>query len=233
MSEQAAVQALVQSGRMAALGELAAGAAHEINNPLFAILTLVEFLLRNAEPGTKTYDRLQLVQGSARDIQAVVERVHHFARERSSGEPVALEGAAGSAVELVRRASATRTVEVVERYPAEPALVAGDSAQLKCLFVHLLVNALQAMPAGGALTVEVDRVGGDVLARVRDEGPGISAAEAERVFELFYTTRNGSGTGLGLAAARAIAEIHDGTLAVEPGLERGACLVLRLPEAAT
>jgi signal transduction histidine kinase len=231
MNEHAAAQALVQSARMAALGELTAGAAHEINNPLFAIVTLVEFLLRDAEPGTKTFERLQLVQGSAQDIRAVVERVEHFARERGGEEPAALDDAARGAVELVRRASASRSVEVVERYPAEPALVAGDSAQLKCLFVHLLVNALQAMPEGGALTVEVDRTGGEVLARVRDEGPGIPPADAEHVFELFHTTKNGSGTGLGLAAARAVAESHGGTLAVEQIPRRGACLLLRLPEA--
>jgi two-component system sporulation sensor kinase A len=231
MRDDVAARALVESGRMAALGELTAGAAHEINNPLFAILTLVEFLIRDAEPGTKTFERLELVQGSAKDIQAVVERLHHFARERAKDEPVALEDAAHGAVELVRRASATRTVEVVELYPAEPALVAGDSAQLKSLFVHLLVNALQAMPEGGMLTVEVEHAGREVVARVRDEGPGIPSADAERVFELFYTTRNGAGTGLGLAAARATAELHGGTLVAEPGGERGATLVLRLPEA--
>jgi signal transduction histidine kinase len=232
MSDQAVVRAMVEGGRMAALGELTAGAAHEINNPLFAILTLVEFLLRDAEPETKAFERLQLVQGSAKDIQAVVERVHHFARERGGkDEPVALEEAVRGAADLVQRTSATRSVEIVERYPTEPALVAGDSAQLKCLFVHLLMNALQAMPDGGALTVQVEHVGGEILGRVQDEGPGIPAADVERVFDLFFTTRNGSGTGLGLAAARAIAELHGGTLGVEPNDEPGACFVLRLPKA--
>ena len=231
MGDEAAVRALVESGRMAALGELAAGAAHEINNPLFAILTLVEFLLRDAEPGTKTFERLELVQGSAKDIQAVVERLHHFARERGQEQPVALDDVARGAVELVRRASATRSIDVVEHYPPEPALVAGDSAQLKSLFVHLLVNAVQAMPDGGVITVEVERAGREIVARVLDEGPGISSAAAERVFELFFTTRNGGGTGLGLAAARAIAELHGGTLVAAPGGERGAVFVLRLPAA--
>jgi signal transduction histidine kinase len=233
MRDHAGVQALVESGRMAALGELTAGTAHEINNPLFAILTLVDFLLRDTEPGTKAYERLQLVEGSAKDIQAVVESVHHFARERA-GEagPVVLEDAARAAAELVLRASGTRSIEVVEQFVDGPGLVAGDAARLKCLFVHLLANALHAMPKGGVVNIGIEREGGEVVARVHDGGPGIPPADAERVFELFYTTRNGSGvgTGLGLAAARAIAELHGGTLAVDADVDRGACLVLRLPE---
>lgn len=233
MGDHAGVQALVESGRMAALGELTAGTAHEINNPLFAILTLVDFLLRDTEPGTKAFERLQLVEGSAKDIQSVIERVHRFARERGGdAAPVALEDAARAAADLVLRASGTRTVEVAEEFVDGPGLVAGDAARLKCLFVHLLANALQAMPNGGVVTIRIEREGGEVVARVHDEGPGIPPAEAERVFELFYTTRNGpsAGTGLGLAAARAIAELHGGTLAVDADGDHGACFVLRLPE---
>lgn len=246
MSEQAAVRresetilsgdvtaAMVEGGRMAALGELAAGAAHEINNPLFAILTLVSFLIRDAEPGSKELERLQLIEDSAKDIQAVVERVHGFARERrGEGGAVVLETAIHGAVELVRHASASRTVQIVERHTSPPALVCGNAAQLKCLFVHLLVNAVQAMPGGGVVSVLVERRAGEVFAVVCDEGPGISATEAERVFEPFHTTKNGSGTGLGLASARAIAELHDGSLTLDLGVERGARFVLRLPAAA-
>lgn len=246
MSEQAAVRresetilsgdvtaAMVEGGRMAALGELAAGAAHEINNPLFAILTLVSFLIRDAEPGSKELERLQLIEDSAKDIQAVVEQVHGFARERrGEGGAVALETAIHGAVELVRHASASRTVQIVERHTSPPALVCGNAAQLKGLFVHLLVNAVQAMPDGGVVSVLVERRAGEVFAVVCDEGPGISATEAERVFELFHTTKSGSGTGLGLASARAIAELQGGSLTLDPGVERGARFVLRLPAAA-
>jgi signal transduction histidine kinase len=225
--------AMVRGGRLAALGELAAGAAHEINNPLFAILTLVGFLVRDAEPGTKAFERLQLIEGSAKDIQAVVERVHGFARERGgNGSVFALEEVAHDAVELVRYASATRTVQFIEQYSTSTSEVAGDSTQLKGLFVHLLVNALQAMPEGGIVTLEIERDAGEVVTRVRDEGPGIAASETERIFELFHTTKNGAGTGLGLASARAIAGAHGGSLAADLDVPRGACFVLRLPEAA-
>ena len=228
-----ALGAMVESGRMAALGELAAGAAHEINNPLFAILTLVGFLVRDAAPGTKAYERLRLIEGSAEDIKAVVERVHGFARDRGADEAaVVLEEAAQAAVELVRGVSAARTVTFEERYPAAPSVVTGVASRLRALFVHLLTNAVQAMPEGGSVTVEIQRGDGEIVARVRDEGPGIPPEDAELLFEVFQTTRNGKGTGLGLAAARAVAHEHGGSLTVEDHPGPGACLVLRLPERA-
>lgn len=230
--EAARVEALVEAGRLAALGELTAGAAHEINNPLFAILTLVDFLLRDAEPGTKAYERLRLIDGSARDIETVVGRVHRFARAPAGdGGPFPLEDVAAGAVDLVRHASAARNVELVESYPPEPALVAGDPRRLAQVFVDLLLNALQAMPDGGTVTVAVERESEDVVATVADAGPGFPVGEPEALFGLWTTTRAGSGSGLGLPVSRAIAEQHGGTLTAEAASERGARLVLRLPGA--
>ena len=231
-AEAGRVDAIIEAGRLAALGELTAGAAHEINNPLFAILTLVDFLLRDAEPGTKAYERLRLVEGSARDIEAVVGRVHRFARAPAGdGSPFPLEEVAAGAVDLVRHASAARNVELVESYPAVPALVAGDPRRLAQIFANLLLNALQAIPEGGTVTTIVEREGDEIVAIVADDGPGIPAGDAERVFELWTTTRPASGSGLGLTVSRTVAELHGGTLAVDPTAIGGARLVLRLPAA--
>jgi signal transduction histidine kinase len=226
------VEAMVEAGRLAALGELTAGAAHEINNPLFAILTLVDFLLREVEPGTKAHERLRLIEGSARDIEAVVGRVHRFARQRAGdGSPFPLEEVAAAAVDLVRHASAARNVELVESYPAAPGLVAGDPRRLAQIFVDLLLNALQAVPEGGIVTTAVAREGGEIVASVSDDGPGIPSEDVERVFGLWTTTRPTSGSGLGLAVSRTVAELHGGTLTVDPAAASGARLVLRLPAA--
>jgi signal transduction histidine kinase len=230
--EAGRVEAIMEAGRLAALGELTAGAAHEINNPLFAILTLVDFLLREAEPGTKAHERLRLVEGSARDIEAVVGRVHRFARQRAGDEsPFPLQEVAAGAVDLVRHASAARNVELVESYPAVPALVVGDPRRLAQIFVNLLLNALQALPEGGTVTTAVEREGDEIVALVADDGPGIPPGDVERLFELWTTTRAGSGSGLGLAVSRTVAELHGGTLTVHPAAARGARLVLRLPAA--
>jgi signal transduction histidine kinase len=226
------VEAMMEAGRLAALGELTAGAAHEINNPLFAILTLVDFLLREVEPGTKAHERLRLVEGSARDIEAVVGRVHRFVRQRAGdGSPFPLEEVAAGAVDLVRHASAARNVELVESYPAVPGLVAGDPRRLAQIFVNLLLNALQAVPDGGTVTTAVEREGDEIVAFVADDGPGIPPEDVERVFGLWTTTRPVSGSGLGLAVSRTVAELHGGTLTVDPAAARGARLVLRLPAA--
>ncbi|HEX2045495.1 MAG TPA: HAMP domain-containing sensor histidine kinase [Gaiellaceae bacterium] len=230
--EHESLDALVEAARLAALGELTAGAAHEINNPLFAILTLVDFLLRDAEPGTKAHDRLRLIEGSARDIEAVVGRVHRFARERAGdGAPFPLEEAAASAVDLVRHASAARDIEIAESYPPAPALVAGDPRQLKLIVVSLLLSAVHAVPGGGTVLVTVVREGDDVVASVAGGGPVVPAGDDETIFRLWGRSAPGGGAGLGLPVARALAELHGGTLAFDPAVAGEARFVLRLPGA--
>lgn len=214
-NERESLEAAVEAGRLAALGELTPGAAHEINNPLFAILTLVDFLLRDAEPGTKAHERLRLIEASARDIEGVVGRVHRFARERpGDGAPFPLEDAAAAAVDLVRHTSAARDLEIAESYPPAPALVAGDVRQLKQLFVSLLLHAARPVPRGGTITVTVAREDDGVVASVE----GASAGE---------------GADLALSAAYAAAELNGGTLARDTTAPGASRFVLRLPGAET
>jgi two-component system, NtrC family, sensor kinase len=223
------LEGMLQSGRLAVAGELAAGAAHEINNPLFAIITLTGFLLREAEPGSRAEERLTLIEQSANEIKDVVERLHHFLRQRSDWGVVSLDAAAHEAAELVRHTSTARRKEIVEHYPDEPVLVEGSAAELTQAFVNLLTNAMQAAPEDTSVTVRVWRDRAWAVATVSDEGEGIPLEQVTRVFETFYTTKNGSGTGLGLPVSRAIAELHGGSLEADPGVEQGARLVLRLP----
>jgi two-component system NtrC family sensor kinase len=220
---------MVQSGRLAVAGELTAGAAHEINNPLFAIITLTGFLLREAEPGSRAHERLTLIEQSANEIKEVVERLHHFVRGRSDWGAVELDGVAHEAVELVRHTSASRSKEIVERYPEEPVRVEGSEADLKQVFVNLLANAMQATPEDGSVTLDVRREQGWAVVTVQDEGEGIPPEELSRIFDTFYTTKNGSGTGLGLPVSRAVAALHGGSLEADADAGHGACLVLRLP----
>lgn len=221
--------ALLEAGRLATLGELVRDCSHEIANPLFAILALSELLLQEAEPGTKAHERLTLVHDSANGIRAVVDGMHGFARE-GAAEPadVALQDVADAAVALMRRVIAVRDVEIVERYGDRPAVVHGDAARLRLLVVSLLLNAFRGLPRGGTVAVEVFCEDAEAVAAVHDDGAGFGPGEAEAAFELFRTTRGGS--GLGLTVARGIAESHGGTLAVEPSAS-GARVVLRLPEA--
>jgi PAS domain S-box-containing protein len=224
-------QQLVQSGKLAAIGELAAGVAHEINNPLFAILGLTEFLLKEAEPGSKALQRLELIQQTGLEIKEIVRALLDFARENAEERHVVpLEEVVQATVDLVRRTNAHKGVELVDSYDAMGAPVTASPNQLKQIFLNLIANARQAMPNGGTVRVDVRQDGDWVTATVSDDGPGIEAAVLERIFEPFFTTKRATGgTGLGLSVSLGIAEAHGGSLTAssEPG--GGATFTLRLP----
>jgi two-component system NtrC family sensor kinase len=224
-------QQLVQSGKLAAIGELAAGVAHEINNPLFAILGLTEFLLKEAQPGSKALQRLELIQQTGLEIKEIVRALLDFARENAEERHVVpLEEVVQATVDLVRRTNAHKGIELVDLYDASAAPVIASPNQLKQIFLNLIANARQAMPNGGTVKVDVRQDGDWVIASVTDDGPGIEPAILERIFEPFFTTkRQTGGTGLGLSVSLGIAEAHGGSLTASSDPGRGATFTLRLP----
>lgn len=222
---------LLGASKATAVGELAIGLAHELNNPLFAMLGLVEFLLEETEPGTKAHQRLELVQQSGLEIRDLLRLLLDFAREPEDElGTVALGEVARAAVALARCTSPARDIDVVEQLGGGPVLVEGSANRLQQALLHLLTNAYRAVPLGGTVTVSVRLDGSWAVATVDDTGPGIPDELAERVFEPFFSTRRGSGgNGLGLTLARAIARMHGGELIAGRTPGRGARLELRLP----
>jgi two-component system NtrC family sensor kinase len=224
-------QQLVQSGKLAAIGQLAAGVAHEINNPLFAILALTEFMLKDSVPGTKERERLELIQETGLEIKEIVRALLDFARENADERHVVpLEDVIRSTVDLIRRTNAHKGVELVDTYDDSGALVNASANQLKQVFLNLTANARQAMPNGGTIRVDMRRAGNSVIATVSDDGPGIEPEVLDHIFDPFFTTkRDSGGTGLGLPVSLGIAEMHGGSLTAtsEPG--HGATFTLRLP----
>jgi PAS domain S-box-containing protein len=222
---------LVQSGKLAAIGELAAGVAHEVNNPLFAILGLVEFLLKDIESGTKSHERLQLIQSTALEIKEIVRSLLDFARESSDEHMViALDDVIRETVKLVHKTTAGHGVDIVEELDGAPFLVEGSSNQLKQVFLNLIGNARQAMPNGGTIRISLTADAEAVTAVVRDDGPGILPEHLQRIFEPFYTTKRAQGgTGLGLSVSVGIAENHGGSLTAASPPGEGAAFTLRLP----
>ena len=232
MSEKRSLdQQLVQSGKLAAIGELAAGVAHEINNPLFAILGLTEFLLKEIEPESKAHQRLELIQQTGLEIKEIVRALLDFARENAEERHVvALDDVIRSTVDLVRRTNAHKGIELIDSYNDGGARVNASPNQLKQIFLNLVANARQAMPNGGTVTIHVHRDGEQVIAVVSDDGPGIEPTALERIFEPFYTTKRlTGGTGLGLSVSLGIAESHGGTLTATSERGRGAAFTLCLP----
>jgi two-component system NtrC family sensor kinase len=222
---------LLQSGKLAAIGELAAGVAHEINNPLFAILGLVEFLLKDAEEGTKSHERLQLVQQTGLEIKEIVKALLDFARERTDEHgPMVVRDVVADAVSLLRKTSSAKAVEIVERSCDASTEIVGSANQIKQVLLNLVSNAQQAMPDGGTITIDVAADDEAVTVTVSDTGPGIPEDVLPRIFDPFFTTkRDVGGTGLGLAVSHGIAEMHGGSLGAESMPGAGAAFALRLP----
>jgi signal transduction histidine kinase len=222
-------EALLEAGRLTGLGELVRGFAHEVNNPLFGMLGLVELLLRELEPGTKAHERLSLVQQSGLEIKRITHALLGFARvEADVSQVVSLQDVAGKAVELVRCTSAGKSVELREHYPDQPLVVHGSPRRLSQIFLSLLVNAQQALPTGGTVTLQLESDGDWAVARVTDTGSGIDPDARSSLFEPFVTTKYG-GTGLGLAASLEIARAYGGDLIALSSVAAGASFVLRLP----
>lgn len=222
--------ALVATGKLTSLGSLASSVVHELNNPLFAVLSLVEFLLRDAEPGTKAHSRLQLIQTTGLEMKDLARSLLDFAREEpNSLQPVALDETIESVSHFFRMTAAAKSIEIVERIDGEPMHVLGRRNELRQLLLNLFLNVKQVLPNGGEVTVELRREGADAVLRVVDTGPGVPPELGERAFDAFVTTRADKGAlGLGLTVARLVARRHGGELELEPSLE-GASFVARLP----
>ncbi|GAB4250863.1 cache domain-containing protein [Deferrisoma sp.] len=226
---------LVRSGKLAALGALAAGVAHEINNPLAAIQANTELLLLRAEADPEIAEEAQAIAEQVERIQKIVASLLTFARPRAEAgrEAVDLHRLVVETLELAAPQARKNRVAVETR--ADPDLPAawGDPDKLRQVLTNLVVNALEHSPRGGTVRIATGRGddGATVWVRVEDEGPGVPAAERDRIWNPFYTTRS-EGTGLGLSIAHAIVEDHGGRIVLDSAPGRGAAFTVILPRAA-
>jgi two-component system NtrC family sensor kinase len=225
----------VQAAKLAAVGEMAAGIAHELNNPLTTVSGFVELTLESLPPNSETRSDLELSLREARRARDVVRRLLDFARQSESARIRAdINEALEDVVALTRHLIQTSGVELkLELSPLLP-WVFIDRNQIKQVFLNLIHNALQAMPTGGELFIQTQparRDGVDwVKAVVRDTGEGILPEHKERLFEPFFTTKSRSGgTGLGLSVTYGIITDHGGTIDVESEPGRGSTFTVWLP----
>jgi two-component system NtrC family sensor kinase len=222
---------LFHAEKMSAVGQLAGGVAHEINNPLGGILAFAQ-LMSQEERGAEDAENLRLIQDAAMRAKRIVESLLRFSRRPREEEKgrVDLPQVLEEAMFLVQPQLKEGRLEIARRYG--PAVAWGNGNQLQQIAINLLVNAIQAMGGTGTLTVGCGAAGaGRVKLWVQDTGPGVRPEDAKRIFEPFFTTKpEGQGTGLGLSICYQIAEEHGGAIRLEPA-ERGACFVLELPAA--
>jgi signal transduction histidine kinase len=208
---------LAHTEKMAAVGTLAAGVAHEVNNPLSGILTCIEIMRANLDDRELLERYLKLIHDGLQRIEHTVVNLLDFSRERRMElAPTSINRSLRHVAELTKYQLREGGVEVeFELDPKEPFITA-DQFQMDQLFLNLVLNALQAMPEGGRLTLRTAQEDGRVLAEVRDTGVGIPDGMRERIFDPFFTTREvGEGTGLGLTVSDSIVTAHGGTLEIE------------------
>jgi len=226
---RSAQAALVQSEKLAALGRLAAGIAHEVNNPLQPILNTLEVAIEDiASEQPVDPQSLRIAEQEVQRIKGIVARLLDFARP-STGEmiPVNLPALVEEVIFLTHKQMEHMDIRVSKSLHEVP-LVQGTPAQLKQVLLNLMLNAAQSMAGGGNLTIEVYPEGQGVVLAVSDTGTGIDDEAANRVFEPFYSTKS-DGTGLGLSVTYGIVQGHGGTIRVRSQVGEGSQFVVWLP----
>ena len=232
--------ALVRQERLRALGELASGITHDFNNALGMIVGFAELLLADpnamSEP-EEALAKVRLIHSAAMDAGSVVARLREFYRPRSDHEelhPIQLNDVIAQAVSLTQprwRDQAHlsgRDIQVILDLHQIP-LVDAIAAELREVVANLILNAVDAMPAGGTLTVHSHAEDEHAIVKVADSGTGMAPEVRDRIFEPFFTTKGESGTGLGLAVVHGIITRHGGQIEVTSEEGQGTTFTIRLP----
>jgi PAS domain S-box-containing protein len=208
---------MTQTEKLASLGSMSAGIAHEINNPLAVILGFSEMLLDKANPGTKEYQILKTIERQGNNCKKIVENLLTFARipertekETDLGED--LQRVVGLYKNIFINEKVDLKLDIEESLPS----IRGDSQQLEQVFLNIITNAMSAMEGGGILTVKARRFGNQVQIDFNDTGHGIPAEKLGKIFDPFFTTKEpGKGTGLGLTVSYAIVKKFGGDIQVK------------------
>ncbi|MBF8299481.1 MAG: Sensor kinase CckA [Dehalococcoidia bacterium] len=225
---------LVQSAKMASIGTLAAGVAHEINNPLFVVMGRAELLLRNKEKHLRSESARQYLttihEQGTRAAQ-IVKDLLSFSRDTSAVEEVSMSDMLDKAASLAGKVLIARTdVQIKREYASNLPPISVAPNKLQQVFLNLLQNAKDAMPNGGIIFLRCWTENGRVCASIRDTGQGMTKEVLGRVFEPFYTTKEvGKGTGIGLFICHKILAEHNGTIRIESELGNGTEVFIELP----
>jgi signal transduction histidine kinase len=226
---------LVQAAKLAAVGEMAAGIAHELNNPLTTVTGFAELTLNDLPPDSASRPDLELVLREAKRARDVVRRLLDFARQTESTRARAdLNEVLEDVIELTRHLMHTSGVHLIKNLSDSLTWVSIDRNQMKQVFLNLFHNALQAMPSGGELRLQTREAIRDgrawVIASIRDSGGGILPEHKDRLFEPFFTTKaDQGGTGLGLSVTYGIVTDHGGRIDVDSRPGKGSTFTVWLP----
>jgi len=224
---------LLQSEKLAAIGELVSGVAHEIRNPLTTISMYSEMLLKEVE-NEKAKKHVQILNEQTERVIAVVNNLLSFARKYEAKKSyVSMNEGVVSTVELLTYELRVKNIKTTFELDPDLAKTMADYNQLQQVFLNIITNAEQAMTAAngkGTLTIATKTVGEMIRITFADDGPGIPASKLDRIFEPFFTTKEvGKGTGLGLSICYGIIKDHDGQIYVDSATGGGTTFIIDIP----
>lgn len=229
---------LLQSTKLAAIGELAANIAHEINNPLTGVLGFTALMRRDCPADDPHARSLEIIENETLRARDIVRNLLDFARQDGLNKrKVAIREVVEDTLPLLRKQAQLANVEVKLKDAENVPIVYVDVNQMKQVFINILNNALHAMSAGGTLSIDIHAVKSDghkplVEVSFTDTGSGIAADRIGRVFDPFFTSKEaGEGTGLGLSVSQRIVEEHGGVIAVQSAPGVGSTFTVKLPTA--
>ncbi|MDP2681815.1 MAG: ATP-binding protein [Deltaproteobacteria bacterium] len=222
---------LIRSARLASLGELSTNVAHEINNPLTAILSYTAIMLENAPDTDPNREKLKIIYDETMRIRYIVRNLLDFARQT---EPRRYNCCAADVTKdtlnLIRHLAKVANVEIVEEYAPHMPMVSIDINQIKQALLNIFNNALYAMPNGGILKAAVEEGNGWIKIHIHDTGAGIPKDIIHKIFDPLFTTKHETnGAGLGLSVSHGIIERHGGEIEVKSEHGKGSIFTIKLP----
>ena len=221
---------LLHAEKLAALGELAAGVAHEINNPLHVLTAYVEYMATKVEGDASLLELLDPMQSSLESIAHLTTQLRDYSRPaHGERKPVILNEVLTRILRLASKELLHSKVKVRESLLSDLPGIWGDARQLEQVFLNMILNARDAMPGGGQLDIETFAEAEYVCVQFRDTGTGIAQEDLDRIFEPYFSTKADRGTGLGLAVSHRIVSQHGGRIEVESRLGAGAVFTIALP----
>jgi len=224
---------LIQSEKLASLGKLAAGIAHEINNPLGGILIYSNLLLEDTDKDSPHYENLKKIVKETSRCKDIVKGLLEFARPK---EPevalININEILESSLAIMEKQALFQNITIKKTYESDMPKIIADSAQLQQVFMNIILNAAEAMVGNGTLTLgtSFNPDGRYIEVKFSDTGHGIKEEDKKRLFEPFYSTKEvGKGTGLGLAISYSIIQQHNGTIEVKSQVGKGSTFTVKLP----
>ena len=222
---------LIQSDKVASLGKLAAGVAHEINSPLTGILTYSSLLLKAKPDGDPDKEDLEVIVNETNRCKKIVKGLLDFARQTEPQKTLSdINEVIDKSIDLVSHQASMQSVKIEKKIKPDLPKTMIDVGQIQQVFINILLNAIEAMPQGGTLTVSSALEDQMAAVKFTDTGVGIPPEVLPKILDPFFTTKEqGRGTGLGLSVSYGIIERHRGKLEVKSKVGKGTTFTVRLP----